>query len=162
MSERKMKQVIFAVLLAGLSLKSYAVDQAIIDHNNSIFEIKRYVEVIKDKTMPQLIRQREFSNLANEFSEPAGNWDLLKISVLDIISADAEFWSQEIKNYPAVQEKLINDFSLDWYQETTSNFGQKQRLSIVEITKRLEDLEIEKKMLNELLGKLKSVKPTTL
>jgi len=120
------------------------------------------VEVIKDKTTPQLIRQREFSNFANEFSEPAGNWDLLKISVLDIISADTEFWSQEIKNYPVMQEKLISDFSLDWYQDTTSNYEQKQKLSIVEITKRLEDLDIEKKMLNELLVKLKSVKPSTL
>ncbi len=162
MLEIYMNKIIFTVLLAGLSLNTYAVDQAIINLNNSIFEIKRYVEVIKDKTTPQVIRQREFSNLANEFSDPAGNWDLLKVSVLDIINTDVEFWSQEIKNYPAVQEKLINDFSLDWYQDTTSNYEQKQQLSIVEISKRMEDLEIEKKMLKELLGKLKSVKPTTL
>jgi len=126
------------------------------------YAIERLVEFVKDRSQPQLIRQREFSNLANEFAEPGGNWQLLKTSVLDIINSDVEFWSQEIKKYPAVQEKLINEFSLDWYQDETSNYAEKQKLSIVELTRQLEVLEKEKQMLQELIKKLKSVKPTTL
>ena len=155
---------IFFGVLVLFSTSSFvlAVDKSIIDYNNAVFEIKYYVEVVKDKTKPQLERQREFSNLANEFAEPGGNWELLKTSVLDIINADVEFWAQEIKAFPAVQEKLIQEFSLDWYNDAISNYREKQKLSIIEIKRRLESLEKEKMMLKELLEKLEGIKPTTL
>ena len=156
-----MKLSIFSFLFL-FSINCFAVDPAITAANNQYFDILKRVEIIKDKSRSLIEREMEFSNFANEFAEPGANWQTLKVSVLDIIIADAHFWSKQIIKFPAIQEKLIRDFEMDWYADETSNYSEKLTLAKIELKRELENILKQKTFLNALLMKLKSVKATTL
>jgi len=156
-----MRKIILLILIV-LPFKVFAIDPAIVDANNQYFNILKNIEIIKDTDRPQLERQRAFSHFANEFGEPGAHWQTLKVAVLDIIIADAEFWASEITQFPAIQEKLMHDFNMDWYNEGTSNYSEKLNLAKIQIIKLLEKQKIQKKMLEELHHKLSNTKPTTL
>jgi len=156
-----MKKLILLFAIA-IPVSVAAVDKVIIEGNNHYYSILERLEIIKNKSLSKTQRQQEFTNYANEFGEPGANWQTLKIGVLEIIAADADFWSQEIINYPAMQDKLITEFSLDWYHDDSSNYPEKQALAIKELTRKLEKIEKEKAMLEEMRSKLKAVKPTSL
>jgi len=153
---------IFPFLLIFITCSTLAVDAEIIKANNHTFSISSRVNTISDKQNPQIIRQMEFSNFANEFAQPGANWQLIKESVLDIIIADPGFWGEQMVQFPAVQEKLLNDFSMDWYNEGTSNYPEKLNLAKVQLQRELEQIRSQKKLLDDLLSKLNSIKPTSL
>lgn len=151
----------FAIFLL-FPISVLAVDKEIIDSNNQFFTLLERVEVIKNRSESTIKRVQEFSNFANEFSDPGPNWQTLKVSVMDVIIADVNFWAQEITQYPAMQEKLIGEFSLDWYEDSISNYAQKKSLVITELKRKIQKIDMEKKMLKEMITKLESVTPTTL
>ena len=144
------------------STNSFAVDPAIVSANNQYFDILKRIEIIKDKSRPLIERRQEFSNFANEFGDPGAHWQTLKVGVLEIIIADASFWANEMTQFPAIQEKLIKDFSLDWYEDSTSNYGEKLALAKSELIRELEQIEKRKIMLIELKTKLDNTRATTL
>jgi len=156
-----MKRILIGLIFL-LPLNVFAIDPAIIKSNNDFFDILHRIEIIKDKSRPLIERQKEFSNFANEFGDPGAHWQKLKIGVLDIIISDAAFWAQEMTQFPAIQEKLIKDFSMDWYEETTSNYAEKILLAKTELTRELEKIEIQKAMLTELKLKLNNTHATKL
>ena len=156
-----MKDLIFFSLLC-FSLNSFAVDPAVTEANNQYYDILNRIEIIKDKSQSLIEREKEFSNFANEFGEPGANWQALKIGVLEIIVADANFWSKQIINYPAIQERLIADFEMDWYADETSNYPDKLNSAKTELIRELEKIKKQNEALNALLNKLKNVKPTSL
>ena len=156
-----MKKIIFFLSLF-FSLNCFAVDPAITAANNQYYDILKRVEIIKDKSRSLIEREMEFSNFANEFGEPGANWQTLKVSVLDIIIADAHFWSKQIINYPAIQEKLISDFEMDWYADETSHYPEKLSLAKTELIREIEKIKKQDETLNKLLNKLKTVKATSL
>jgi len=156
-----MKNIFFWALLC-FSLNCFAVDPAITAANNQYYDILKRIEIIKDKSQSLIEREKEFSNFANEFGEPGANWQTLKIGVLEIIIADTNFWSKQIINYPAIQEKLLADFEMDWYADETSNYPDKLNFAKTELIRELEKIKKQKEALNTLLNKLKNVKPTSL
>jgi hypothetical protein len=156
-----MKHLIFYFLLI-FSFNAFAIDPAITEENNHYYYILKRIEVIKNKALPSLEREKEFVNFANEFGEPGANWQTLKIGVLEIIIADSNFWAQQIIQFPAIQEKLIKDFEMDWYADETSNYPEKLDLAKIELIRELEKIKTKQHVLNNLLNKLNSVKPTSL
>jgi len=156
-----MKKLLVCLVLI-LPLNVYGVDPAVTEANNQYFEILQRIEIIKDKARPLITRQQAFSNLANEFAEPGAHWQTLKLAVLDIIITDASFWANEIIQFPAMQEKLLRNFSMDWYQDSSSNYNEILALAKIQITRELEKGEIRKAMLIKLKTKLDNTKATTL
>jgi len=155
-------KIFFVSSLFFFSLNCFAVDPGITEANNNYYDILKRIEIIKDKSLPLIEREMEFSNFANEFGEPGANWQTLKIGVVEIINADVSFWSKQIIHYPAIQEKLLKDFEMDWYVEETSNYPEKLNLAKIEIIRELEKIKKQSEALNTLLNKLKTVKPTSL
>lgn len=145
-----------------LSFNAFAVDPAITAANNQYFDILERIEIIKDKSRTLIERQKEFSNFANEFGDPGAHWQILKNAVLEIIIADASFWANEMTQFPAIQQKLINDFSMDWYDDSTSNYAQKLSLAKTELIRELEQIEKQKILLIQLKTKLDNTRATTL
>jgi len=143
-------------------MNSFAIDPAITQANNDYFDILKRIEIVKDKSQSLLTREQAFSNFANEFGEPGANWQTLKVGVLEIIIADASFWSKQIVKFPAIQEKLIRDFEMDWYADETSNYSEKLNAAKTELIRELENIVKQKAALEALLEKLKNVKATTL
>ena len=156
-----MKNLLFYLGLL-LPVSAHAVDPAVIQANDQYFDILKRIEIVKDKNISTIERRKAFSNFANEFGDPGANWQTLKVGVLEIIGADATFWANEMTQSPAIQEKLVRDFSMDWYQEDTSNYAEKLALAKTELKRTLEQIEKQKKMLNELLQKLENTHATTL
>ncbi|MDH5258565.1 MAG: hypothetical protein OEX07_11175, partial [Gammaproteobacteria bacterium] len=99
------------------------MDSAITKDNDRYFDILTRVEIVKDKSRSLIERQKEFSNIANEFGDPGAHWQTLKIAIIEIIISDASFWANEMTQFPAIQEKLMNDFTMDWYRDETSNYS---------------------------------------
>jgi len=156
-----MKHLLFFLLFVFSSL-TLAIDPAIVQMTDDYYSILKRVETIKNKSASQMERENAFANFANEFGDPGANWQTLKTSVLEIIAADVGFWANQITAYPAVQEKLINDFEMDWYFETTSNYPEKINSAKVELKKEIENIQLQKASLEAMLKKLESVKPTSL
>lgn len=156
-----MKKFVFSLLIL-FSVNCFAVDPAITAANNQFYDILKRVEIIKDKSQSTIVREMEFSNFANEFGEPGANWQTLKVAILEIIIADAHFFAKQIINYPALQEKLIRDFEMDWYADESSNYPEKLNFAKIELVRELEKMKKQNETLNALLTKLKSVKPTSL
>lgn len=156
-----MKKILSYSLLF-FAFNCYAVDPAVTAANNQYYDILKRIEIIKDKSQSLLEREKAFSNFANEFGDPGANWQTLKIGVLEILNADADFWAKQIIKFPAIQEKLLNEFELDWYSDDTSNYAEKLSLAKTELVRTLEKMKQQNEVLTILLNKFKTVKPTTL